>query len=403
MGSPEVLGPVQSGRPVSHSLVEVTDSEPKVDLPWASKFKASLRNLKQMNSPTFMEDGTPVVIAPPCVLLKSVEMWKGHLVAQFYGLSPSPAKIFNDLNPIWGRYGGITVRVISQTAAMIFIPSVSTRQWVMDVGFWQAGNCSCTVYHWSSEGLREFKELQSAPTWAILKNVPPQLYSLDGISVIASGIGEPLHTEKSKLGPINIGTTKVKVVIKLDIPLPDSVVVKDIHGNSAKISVEYPRPPPKCLNCGCYGHLLSRCPKPLMKKYPFKRDLPSGSKDVSQSSVLLPIAPSDDGTSINLLHKEDVSSSSRIRRRRSRSKKRSTSSPPKIATSSVEVQALSKSAVTLSHPTFLNCVKEAWSSDIVVGSNMFTLGALMKAAKLACRKLNRERFGTLESHSWLRR
>lgn len=174
--------------------------------------------------------------------------------------------------------------MISETAALIFILSPNTRQWVVDVGFWHAGNCSCTVYPWSPDGPLELEELQTAPTWAILRNVPPQLYSLEGISVIASGIGEPLHTEKSRLDTVNIGVTKVKVVIKLDSNLPSTVVLRDVQGNSSRVVVEYPRPPPKCLNCGRYGHLLSRCPKPLMKKLPFKKDVPSGTKEVSHYS-----------------------------------------------------------------------------------------------------------------------
>ena len=145
----------------------------KPDLPWAAKFKASLHNLKQMNPPTFLEDGTPVVVAPPSVLLKSAALWKGHVVAQFHGLCPSANRIFSDLNPIWGNFGDITVRIVSETVALIFIPAINTRQWVVDVGFWQAGNCSCTVYAWSPDGLRDIEELKTAPTWAVLKNVPP--------------------------------------------------------------------------------------------------------------------------------------------------------------------------------------------------------------------------------------
>ncbi|KAG7561138.1 Reverse transcriptase zinc-binding domain [Arabidopsis thaliana x Arabidopsis arenosa] len=318
------------------SYAEATKSS-QPDSLWASKFKASLRNLKQMDLPTFMEDGTPVVVAPSSVLLKAATMWKGHLVAQFHGLSPTTKRIFTDLNPIWGRFGNITVRTLSETAALIFIPSLNTRQWVLDVGFWHAGNCSCTVYPWSPDGPLELEELQTAPTWAVLRNVPPQLYSLEGISVIASGIGEPLHTEKSWLDPVNIGVTKVKVVIKLDSPLPETVVVKDVHGNSARVAVEYPRPPPKCLNCGRFGHLLSRCPKPLMKKLPFKQEKPSGSKEVAHPAVTLPppsvvaSGTSSKGIMTSLAPNfTSVASTSKPRRKRSRSKRRASSTPPRI-------------------------------------------------------------------------
>lgn len=307
---------------------EASMSPPNTVLPWASKFKASLRNLKKMSPPTFLEDGTPVVVAPASVLLKTAAMWKGHIVAQFHGLCPPPAKIYADLNPIWGRFGNITIRKISETAALIFIPSVTTREWVVEVGFWQAGNCSCTVYPWSSEGPLELEDLQSAPTWAILKNVPPQLYSLEGISVIASAIGDPLHTEKSRLDPVNIGATKVKVVIQLNTTLLTTVVVKDIQGNTARVAVEYPRPPPKCLNCGRYGHLLSRCPQPLMKKLPFKKDIPTGSKEITQSKVSLsPIVPPAD-ISESLESSIVAPRISKPKRRRSRSKNRSRSTPP---------------------------------------------------------------------------
>ncbi|CAL9247948.1 unnamed protein product, partial [Arabidopsis halleri] len=288
-----------SSDPSFSNLSSKPVSEPnRLELPWASKFKASLRNLKQMAPPSFLEDGTPVVVAPPSVLLKTAEMWKGHIVAQFHGL----------------------------------------------------------LYHWTPEGPLELQELQTAPTWAILKNVPPQLYSLEGISVIASGIGEPLHTEKSWLDPINIGSTKVKVVINLGTPLPATVVVRDIQGNTARVAVEYPRPPPKCLNCGRYGHLLSRCPKPLMKKLPFKKDRPSGDREVSLTSLSLPASTSElvagshgkvAGTpSAEIQNKKP-------KRRRSRSKKRSNSLPPRI----LDISVVTKEKVT---PRLSSADKQKW-------------------------------------------
>lgn len=318
--------PLKSSKNVS--LGKAAETTPAA-IPWAQKFKSSLRNLKQMDPPTFLEDGTPVVVAPTSVLLKTAEMWKGHIVAQFHGLCPPPSRIFTDLNPIWGRFGSITVRMISETAALIFIPSLATREWALDIGFWQAGNCSCTVYPWSPAGLLEVEDLQSAPTWAILKNIPPQLYSLDGISVIASGIGEPLHTERSRLDPINIGATKVKVVIQLDSTLPSTVVVKDVQGNTARVAVEYPRPPPKCLNCGRYGHLLSRCPKPLLRKTPFKKDLPGGSKEVVHPTISLPPLSIPAPKSVTPLPGVEAVVPLKPKRRRSRSSRRSKSNPPR--------------------------------------------------------------------------
>lgn len=105
----------------------------------------------------------------------------------------------------------------------------------------------------------------SAPTWVVLQDVPRQLYSLKGISTIASAIGDPLHTENSKLEPFHLGDTKVKVEISLDSQPPSAVIVRDTQGYSVRVNVRYPRPPPKCCNCGKFGHLMNCCPKPLKR------------------------------------------------------------------------------------------------------------------------------------------
>ena len=76
---------------------------------YAERFKASLRNLRKISDPTYLEDGTPVVQAPPAVLLQASEMWKDHIVVHFHGRRPHPAKIIADLNPVWGKFGNITV------------------------------------------------------------------------------------------------------------------------------------------------------------------------------------------------------------------------------------------------------------------------------------------------------
>lgn len=171
---------------------------PAANVPsYAQRFKSSLRNLRKISDPTFPEDGTPVVQAPEKVQLQTSDLWKDHLVAHFHGRMPHHGKVFADLNPVWVKFGNITIRTVSDTCCLILVPFTQTREWVLDVGYWQAGNVAFSVYPWSTDGHLTVQELTSAPTWAVLKNVPPHLYSLDGISVVASGIGEPLHTEKS--------------------------------------------------------------------------------------------------------------------------------------------------------------------------------------------------------------
>lgn len=233
---------------------------------YAQRFKNSLRNLRKIASPSAVVDGFPVVIAPASVVLQASKSWKDHIIAHFHSRCPVPSRIYSDLNPVWGKHGNISIHALSQTACLILIPSEATRKWVLEVGYWLVDNCAMTTVPLSADASLELQDLTTAPTWAVLKSVPPQLYSLDGISVIASGIGEPLHTENSKLEPFHFGDTKVKVEIKLEFLPPLAVIVRDTQGYSVRVNVEYPRLPPKCCNCGKFGHSLKYCLNPIQRR-----------------------------------------------------------------------------------------------------------------------------------------
>lgn len=153
------------------------------------------------------------------------------------------------------------------------------------------------------------------------------------------------------------------MIIQLDTTLPSSVVVRDIQGNTARVAVDYPRPPPKCLNCGRFGHLLSRCPKPLMKNPGFKKNVPSGSKEVTHPTVVLPssVEPADKGVQdINSIVSPRIS---KPRRTRSRSKKRSRSTPPRIQMDSKLLHDSTQSSIASGSQVKL---------DEVMGSISFT-------------------------------
>lgn len=227
---------------------------------WVSKLKESAHNLKKMESPTFSDDGTPIVKAPESVIFRSTVSWKGYLVAQFHGTAPSPTKIFSDLDPIWGKNGRIRVRHHSKNVCLIFIPCELTRNWVLDVGFWHSGNCAFSVFNWTPTLKIAPMKLEHAPVWVLFRKVPPELWSLEGFSTIATGVGFPIQSEFPKLKPYTNGVVKLKVVIKLEGKKASAVKVVDKMGNSVSISAEYLKLPHKCKLCSEFGHSELRCP-----------------------------------------------------------------------------------------------------------------------------------------------
>ncbi|KAG2329091.1 hypothetical protein Bca52824_000271 [Brassica carinata] len=255
----EIETPVDSSIPVTQAPVKPMDS-------WVSKIKSTFQPLVKVASPTVSSDGVPSIRAPDSITLVSSTIWKDHLVAYFHGRPPSPAKVFADLNPIWGKNGNISVKLHSTRSLLIYIPCPATRQWVLDVGLWHSGNCSFTAMLWHpSLNLTEMK-LVHAPVWVLFKRIPFELWSTLGFSTMASAVGFPVHSEYPDLKPYSNGVVKLRVVIELDKPRPSCVRVTDKLGNSVSLPVEFLKLPPKCGGCGEYGHLRLRCPQPAHNK-----------------------------------------------------------------------------------------------------------------------------------------
>lgn len=222
--------------------------------------------MSKVAGPTFSEDGIPTIRAPDSVRLGTSKVWKDHIVAFFHGTPPSPTKIFNDLNPIWGKKGRIAVKYHSARARMIYIPCEQTRKWALEVGFWHSGNCSFTVLPWSPSMNLSPMKLVHAPVWVLFKQVPQELWSLEGFNSMASGVGIPVYSEFPQLTPYTNGIIKLKVVIELANKRPTSVRITDKEGYSVLVSCSFPRLPPFCTGCSEFGHFQLRCPEPYLAK-----------------------------------------------------------------------------------------------------------------------------------------
>ncbi|CAG7886157.1 unnamed protein product, partial [Brassica rapa] len=117
-------GPPQQISPSIQVMAPTSSPSPAL---WVSKLKSSSHNLKKMASPTFSADGTPIVKAPDSVVFRPSQTWKGYLVAQFHGTPPSTAKIFSDLNPIWGKQGRIKTHAGSSRWIRVGAKSPSSK------------------------------------------------------------------------------------------------------------------------------------------------------------------------------------------------------------------------------------------------------------------------------------
>ncbi|XP_019083109.1 PREDICTED: uncharacterized protein LOC104700716 isoform X2 [Camelina sativa] len=216
------------------------------------------RNLYRATSPEYMEDGTPKVTIPSHVLLQV-------------------------LNRIWGRKCKIFMRKLDGSRFLFHIPDASTIAWVLQRGIWHVDDCLMFVAPWSDAETFDLLEISTIPVWVTLKNIPHRLYSIPGISHIASGLGAPMATYKPRLDPSLMGEAKILVEVELSKAFPPRIAAADKRGNISMVNVEYAWIPAVCGDCGQLGHKASRCLHPHL---PNEKITQLVSKDVTAPTIV---------------------------------------------------------------------------------------------------------------------
>ncbi|KAK4384389.1 hypothetical protein Sango_3065900 [Sesamum angolense] len=109
--------------------------------------------------------------------------------------------------------------------------------------------------------LRKLKHTE-VPVWIKLRHLPIELWTTEGLSTVASGIGRPLYPDAITRACTRLDFARVCIMLNVNSKLPKHVVImmpNELGGESAcKVDVEYEWLPPKCTGCfkSCHSHRL---------------------------------------------------------------------------------------------------------------------------------------------------
>ncbi|KAL0423234.1 UNVERIFIED_CONTAM: hypothetical protein Sradi_0858200 [Sesamum radiatum] len=144
--------------------------------------------------------------------------------------------------------------------------------------------------------LRKLKHTE-VPVWIKLRHLPMELWTTDGLSTVASGIGRSLYPDAITRACTRLDFARVCVMLNVNSKLPKDIVImmpNELGGESAcKVDVEYEWLPPKCTKCTSLGHATKDCPltqpvKPVVSVYVRKTHLPA-----QESRREVPVNPPD--------------------------------------------------------------------------------------------------------------
>ena len=113
----------------------------------------------------------------------------------------------------------------------------------------------------------ERPEPSKVPIWVKLMNVPLEAWNVQGISRIASGVGNPIIIDRITTSMCEKAYGRAsfaRVLIEVDAAsdLVESVeVCYESLGKSMDLKVEYAWRPPHCSHCEVFGHEIKDCKK----------------------------------------------------------------------------------------------------------------------------------------------
>ncbi|KAL0283808.1 UNVERIFIED_CONTAM: hypothetical protein Sradi_6922600 [Sesamum radiatum] len=119
--------------------------------------------------------------------------------------------------------------------------------------------------------LRKLQHTQ-VPVWIKLRHLPVELWTTDGLSVVASGVGKPLYPDAITRACTRLDFARVCVMLDISAKLLKHIVLmvpkEDGSEVACKVDVEYEWLPPKCTMCHSLGHSTKECPTTKPKPPP---------------------------------------------------------------------------------------------------------------------------------------
>ncbi|KAK4383610.1 hypothetical protein Sango_2758900 [Sesamum angolense] len=136
--------------------------------------------------------------------------------------------------------------------------TVAAMEDVIEGGPWLYLGQPIVLRKWEpGMGLRKLKHTE-VPVWIKLRHLPVELWTTEGLSTVASGIGQPLYSDAI-----------TRACTRLDFD---------------RVDVEYEWLPPKCTGCSSLGHSTKECPLSKPTK-------PAVSIYVRKAMSITPAAP----------------------------------------------------------------------------------------------------------------
>ncbi|KAL2237583.1 UNVERIFIED_CONTAM: hypothetical protein Sindi_0950000 [Sesamum indicum] len=215
-----------------------------------------------------MQNGEVIVRPTLDIIRNGSKRWRATAVGYFLGKRPYfyhlkefAMSVWPDLKEVTGTNNGFFFLQFKSVAAM---------EDVIEGGPWLFQGQRIVLQKWEpGMVLRKLQHTQ-VPVWIKLRHLPVELWTDEGLSTVASGVGKPLYPDAITRACTRLDFARVCVILDVTSNLPKHIIIMtpDENGGESpcKVDVEYEWLPQKCQRCMTMGHSDKECilnkPKP---------------------------------------------------------------------------------------------------------------------------------------------
>ncbi|KAL0455379.1 UNVERIFIED_CONTAM: hypothetical protein Slati_0877100 [Sesamum latifolium] len=269
--APAVFFPAPTPNPTSHIYVgnvPLTTNSQCFDKIAKAFHNSSWKTLSFV--PPTMQNGEIIVRPSLDVIRDGSKWWSTMAVGYFLGKRPYFHHVNEFVRSVWPL-----VREVKATANGFYFfefKTTAAMEEVIEGGPWLFRGQPIVLQKWEPGMMLRRLQHTQVPVWIKLRHLPVELWTTEGLSTVASGIGKPLYPNAITRACTTLDLARVCVMLDISSKLPKHIVIivpcEDRSESACKVDVEYEWLPSKCNVCMSLGHPMKECPSMKPKQPP---------------------------------------------------------------------------------------------------------------------------------------
>ena len=223
-------------------------------------FNNTTRKTLSYVAPT-IQNGEVVVRPTLDTIRNGSTRWRTTAVGYFLGKRPYYHHVKEFALSVWPGLREVTATI--HGFFFFQFKTVAHMEEIIEGGPWLFQGQPIVLQKWvPGMVMRKLKHTQ-VPVWIKLRHLPVELWTEEGLSIVASGIGKPLYPDAITRTCTRLDFARVCVMLDVHSKIHKHIIIMapDEEGGETpcKVEVEYEWLPPKCTCCMTLGHAAKDC------------------------------------------------------------------------------------------------------------------------------------------------